>query len=186
MEDVVAQHFEKLADYRSFALVFPVEPTFIEYPDDKESNEPYYSSIKLFDEDVFAKYVDDFEHLAQEIYLDGKSEGYYMRKAGKHKSGEGFYRAGKMEGRFTSYFWRGKKQEEGEYRDGKRVGKWTSWDYKGNVLVSIEELAERAEKIGERAEKLGKEIQEVRERLNSVGERADKWGKEIEEALSRF
>jgi len=59
---------------------------------------------------------------------------------------EGFYKKGKLDGKWVSYDMDGNKVAIAEYKEGKKTGKWFFWtdattlnevDYSNNSLVSV-------------------------------------------------
>jgi len=145
MEDVIAEHFEKLADYRSFALVFPVEPTFIKERHDwhEEGERGFWEPINLLDRTILCQYLDDTNHWQRQLVFNENNEGYYVerRTDGRQKVGrkveEGYFKGGIREGYFVSYHYCGRKKKEGYYQNGKKVGFWTRWNDKGEKECDV-------------------------------------------------
>ena len=69
---------------------------------------------------------------AQEVEPQYEIEGNLVKATYYHANGkvkqEGFYKDGKVHGKWISYAENGKKLSLGEYKNGQKSGKWFFWD----------------------------------------------------------
>ncbi len=87
---------------------------------------------------------------AQEVEPQYEIEGNLVKATYYHANGkvkqEGFYKDGKVHGKWVSYDESGKKLAMGEYKNGEKAGKWFFWnetsnlnevDYKNSRVASV-------------------------------------------------
>lgn len=113
MDKIIGEHFSKLNNFRSFALIFDVEPSFIKIND----------IIFIFEFGCADRNT---------ILLNQKNEGYWIhRYSDGQKSVEGNFRNGFKEGLWVEWYQNGQKKSEGNYQNGNKIGLWSSWTYYG-------------------------------------------------------
>ena len=117
-------------------------------------------TVKFSDEPVTGKVFGYFgePNNPKKVYIgnlrNGKKEGkwvFYYHSTGK-KDEEKYYKDGKGDGLWTSWYENGQKSKEGTYKDGKEDGSWTGWyengqkevegTYKDGELISKKEWNE--------------------------------------------
>ena len=77
--------------------------------------------------------------------VDNNVKATYFHENGQ-VSQEGFYKDGKVHGKWISYDENGSKKSIGEYTDGKKTGKWFFWnnqmlsevDYSNSRIASVQ------------------------------------------------
>jgi len=111
MEQIIGEHLSLINSYRSFELIFVIEPIFIKSID----------KINFINRIVFIKRP-TLGLLFEGIYLNKKREGLwiYWHPNGQ-KYSEGNYRNGKEEGLWISWRSNGQKWTEGNYQNGKLI-----------------------------------------------------------------
>jgi len=122
MEDVIAEHFSSLKNFRQLKLIFVVEPSFI-----KVDNE-----IKLFGQKMFERKINE-----EGIFQKQKEGVWVSLYENGQKRTEGNYQNGRREGLWVEWYSNGQKRAEGNYRNGEEEGLWTTWTIKGMVASKI-------------------------------------------------
>jgi len=78
--------------------------------------------------------------LAQEVEPTLEIQGNLVKATYYHENGkikqEGFYKEGKVHGKWISYAENGKKTSLGEYKNGEKTGKWFFWN--GSTLSEVD------------------------------------------------
>ncbi len=94
--------------------------------------------------------------LSQNVSPKHEAEGNLVKATYFHENGvvsqEGFYKAGKIHGKWISYDEYGNKKSIGEYNKGEKIGKWFFWnernlseiDYSNNRVTSVKNWKEDA------------------------------------------